>query len=213
MCFHDTPGLIEQVFTMMFGEEVSGRPLAKWPTYFKPRILADCKYLISNEHVEELLCAQQNSDGTGWDSDLPSILLLVHLLPPTSKGHKKSAKISSYQAVDHVVRYLRIGTSVETFLAGVKSGQPFLLRVGEQRNNIQRFYVILDHKPIPCKAQTSLAAFDELFKAHFIFSVNYHKSLYNFYTFIQTTVFNIDVGSAKENPRVRELRARFLYNP
>ncbi|KAK3506421.1 hypothetical protein QTP70_002693, partial [Hemibagrus guttatus] len=57
----------------------------------------------------------------GWDSDLSSILLLVHLLPPTYKGHKNSAKISSYQAVNHVVRYLRIGTSVETFLAGVKS--------------------------------------------------------------------------------------------
>ncbi|KAK3505794.1 hypothetical protein QTP70_003939 [Hemibagrus guttatus] len=56
----------------------------------------------------------------GWDSDLSSILLLVHLLPPTYKGHKNSAKISSYQAVNHVVRYLRIGTSVETFLAGVK---------------------------------------------------------------------------------------------
>ncbi|KAF3851587.1 hypothetical protein F7725_013359, partial [Dissostichus mawsoni] len=46
-------------------------------------------------------------DIPGWDSDLSSILLLVHLLPPTSKGHKKSAKISSYQAVSHVVRYLK----------------------------------------------------------------------------------------------------------
>ncbi|XP_058231505.1 uncharacterized protein LOC131343676 [Hemibagrus wyckioides] len=127
---------------MMFGEEVSGRYLTKWPTYFKPRILADCKILTSNEHIEELMCAQQNSDGTGLDSDLPSILLLVHLLPPTSKGHKKSAKISSYQAVDHVVRYLQIEISVETFLAGVKSGQPFLLSVGEQRNNIQRSSLI-----------------------------------------------------------------------
>ncbi|KAG7318554.1 hypothetical protein KOW79_018309 [Hemibagrus wyckioides] len=70
----------------------------------------------------------------GLDSDLPSILLLVHLLPPTSKGHKKSAKISSYQAVDHVVRYLQIEISVETFLAGVKSGQPFLLSVVQDRD-------------------------------------------------------------------------------
>ncbi|KAK3520985.1 hypothetical protein QTP86_018674, partial [Hemibagrus guttatus] len=124
---------IEQDLTMMFAEEVSGRLLAKWSTYFKPRILADCKNLTSNEHVEELLCAQQNSDGTGWDSDLSSILLLLHLLPPTYKGHKKSAKMSSYQAVNHVVRYLRIGTSVETFLAGVKSGQSFRLCVGEEK--------------------------------------------------------------------------------
>ncbi|XP_019115208.2 uncharacterized protein LOC109138679 [Larimichthys crocea] len=208
--FLDTPGLIDQDFTMMFGGEVSGRFLAKWPSYFKAKILADCKNLISNEHIEDLLSPQQNSNEFGWDSDLSSILLLVHLLPPTAKGHKKSAKISSCQAIDHVVRYLRIGASVETFLGSVEPGQPFLLCVGEQKNNIQRFYVIVDHKAIPCKAQTSLAAFDELFKAHFIFSVNYHESLNNFYTFIQTTVFNIDVGNTKESPRVKELRARLL---
>ncbi|KAK0152762.1 Proton myo-inositol cotransporter [Merluccius polli] len=107
---------------------------------------------------------------------------------------------------------LKNGASVETFLAGVALGQPFLLCVGQKKNSIQRYYIIIDHKAIPCKAQTSLAAFDELFKAHFIFSVNYHESLFNFYTFIQTTVFNIDVGSAKESPRVKELRARFLHD-
>ncbi|XP_059417045.1 uncharacterized protein LOC132152250 [Carassius carassius] len=209
--FLDIPGLIDQDFTMMFGEEVSGRFLAKWPTYFKPRLLADCKNRTSNEHVEELLSAQQNSNESGWDSDLSIILLLVHLLPPTSKGHKKSAKISSYQAVKHVARYLKIGASVEAFLGSLEPGQPFLLCVGEHKNNIQRFYVIIDKKAIPCKAQTSLAAFDELFKAHFIFSVNYHESLNSFYTFIQTTVFNIDLGSTKESPRVKELRARLFH--
>ncbi len=89
---------------------------------------------------------------------------------------------------------LQTGASVETFLANLEPGQSFLLCVGEQKKNIQRFYVITDHKAIPCKAQTSLAAFDELFQAHFIFSVNYHESLYSLYTFIQATVFSIDVG-------------------
>jgi hypothetical protein len=68
---------------------------------------------------------------------------------------------------------LQIGVSVETFLGSLEPGQPFLLCVGEPKNNIQRFYVIVDHKAIPCKAQTSLAAFNELFKVHFISSVNY----------------------------------------
>lgn len=207
--FLNITGLIDQDFTMMFGEEVSGRFLAKWPTFFKPRILTECRKLTSNEHIEELLSAQHDK---GWDGDLSSILLLLYLLPPTSKGHKKNAKISSCQAVNHVVRYLQMGASVETFLGGVEPGQPFLLCVGKNKSNIQKYHIIIDHKTFPCKAQTSLAAFDELFKAHFIFSVNYHESLYNFYTFIQTTVFNIDVGSAKESPRVRELRARFLHD-
>nr|XP_033934286.1 uncharacterized protein LOC117442389 [Pseudochaenichthys georgianus] len=129
--FLDIPGLVDQDFTMMFGEEISGKMLARWPTFFKPRILADCKNLHSNVHVDDLLSAQQNSNESGWDSDLSSILLLVHLLPPTSKGHKKSAKISSYQAVSHVVRYLKIGASVETFLSSLGPGQPFLLCVAQ----------------------------------------------------------------------------------
>ncbi|XP_056270660.1 uncharacterized protein LOC130193879 isoform X2 [Pseudoliparis swirei] len=168
-------------------------------------------YLSSWTKEQEtfLLSGQLSSDTSGWDSDLSSILLLVHLLPPTAKGPKKSPKISSHQAIK-LVRYLRIGASVETFLESLEPGQPILLCVGEEKNNIQRFYVIVDHKAIPCKAQTSLAAFDELFKAHFIFSVHYHESLNSFYTFIQTTVFNIDVGSTKESPRVKELRARLL---
>ncbi|XP_030283379.1 uncharacterized protein LOC115587599 isoform X2 [Sparus aurata] len=55
--FLDITGLIEQDITMMFGEEVSGRFLAKWPSFFKPRILTDCKKLTSNEHIEDLVCA------------------------------------------------------------------------------------------------------------------------------------------------------------
>ncbi|TDH01912.1 hypothetical protein EPR50_G00167560 [Perca flavescens] len=109
-----------------------------------------------------------------------------------------------------VLIFFQIGASVETFLESLEPGQPILMCVGEQKNNLQRFYIIVDHKAIPGKAQTSLAAFDELFKAHFIFNVNYQESLHSFYTLIQTTVFNIDVGSTEESPCVKELRARLL---
>lgn len=68
----------------------------------------------------------------------------------------------------------------------------------------------MDHKAIPCAAQTTLAAFDSLFKAHYVFSVSYDEALTGFYTFIQTTVYNIDVGRTKETPRVKELRTRIL---
>ncbi|KAF7651240.1 hypothetical protein LDENG_00113740 [Lucifuga dentata] len=141
---------------------------------------------------------------------MSSILLLLHLLPPTSKGQKKTAKISSAQAAKHLVRYLKEGASVTTFLETTDARQPFLLCIGEQKNKIQRFFIAVDQKPIPCKAQTSVAAFDELFKAHYVFSVSYDEVLCSFYTFVQTTVYNIDAGSAKENPRVKEIRARLL---
>lgn len=56
--------------------------------------------------------------------------------------------------------------------------------------------------------QTAVAAFDELFKARFVFAVSYDEALCNFYTFIQTMVYGIDVGTAKESPRVKEICVR-----
>ncbi|XP_071025097.1 uncharacterized protein [Oncorhynchus clarkii lewisi] len=209
--FLDTTGLINQDFTRLFGEVVSGTFMAKWPTFFKPRVIADCKTLPFSEPVEDLLSsAQQESNDYGWESDLAAILLLLHLLPPTSKG-PKTAKIRTSQAADHLVRFMKVGTSMVTFLETVGyEQQPFLLCVGERKNSLQKFYIVVDQKAIPCKAQTSVAAFDELFKAHYVFSVSYHEALCNFYTFIQTTVYGIDVGKAKESSRVKEIRVRLL---
>lgn len=98
-----------------------------------------------------------------------------------------------------------------TFLGRVGSAQPFLLCVGEKKSSIQKFYIILDQKAVPCVAQTAVAGFDELFKAHFVFAVSYDQALHNFYTFLQTTVYGIDMGTAKESPRVKEIRVR-LHN-
>ncbi|RXN17908.1 hypothetical protein ROHU_026512 [Labeo rohita] len=122
-------------------------------------------------------------DTAGWDSDVAAILLLLHLLPPTVKG-RKTGKISATEAADHVVKFMKVGTSIKAFLERVGSTQPFLLCVGGKRSSIQKFYIILDQKAIPRMVQTAVAAFDELFKAHFVFAVSYDEALCNFYTFI-----------------------------
>ncbi|XP_052394318.1 uncharacterized protein LOC127951447 [Carassius gibelio] len=204
--FLDTPGLIDQDFTMLFGDDISSKFIAKWPTFYKQRVIADCKNLHPGAHVDDLLSALEECD-CGWDSDVAAILLLIHLLPPTVKG-RKTGKISATEAADHIVKFIKVGTSVKTFLEQIGSTQPFLLCVGEKRSIIQKFYIILDQKAIPCMTQTAVAAFDELFKAHFVFAVSYDEALCNFYTFIQTTVYGIDVGTAKESPRVKEIRVR-----
>lgn len=95
-----------------------------------------------------------------------------------------------------------------TFLEGVGSAQSFLLCVGEKKCSIQKYYIILDQKAIPCVVQMAVAAFEKLFKAHFVFAVSYDEALFNFYTFIQTTVYGIDMATAKESPRVKEIRVR-----
>ncbi|XP_046902338.1 uncharacterized protein LOC124485075 isoform X1 [Hypomesus transpacificus] len=90
--FLDTPGLIDQDFTMLFGEDISGKFIAKWPTFYKPRILTVCKGLHTGTPVDDLLSEESND--YGWDSDLAAILMLVHILPPTAKG-KRHGKISA----------------------------------------------------------------------------------------------------------------------
>ncbi|XP_036392394.1 uncharacterized protein LOC118782888 [Megalops cyprinoides] len=88
--------------------------------------------------------------------------------------------------------------------------QPYLFGVGGSPRLIDHFYIALDKKLIPCLAGGSLSAFDELFKTHFVFSVMHDDALLNFYTFMQTTVYRIDIGITKEAPRVKELRAKLL---
>ncbi|XP_063076104.1 uncharacterized protein LOC134466140 [Engraulis encrasicolus] len=204
--FLDTPGLIDQDFTLLFGENVSGKFVSKWPTFYKPRIITVCKGLRPGPHLDDLLSAQEASND-GWDGDLAAILLLLHLLPPTAKG-KAHGKMSAADAVAHVINFMKVGTSMTTYLQDVAATQPFLLCVGENKSKIQKYYIVLDQKALPCMAHTAVAAFDELFKSHFVFAVAYDDALFNFYTFLQTTVYGIDVATAKESPRVKEIRAR-----
>ena len=45
---------------------------------------------------------------TEWDSDMASILLLLHLLSPQPAGRKKTQKISVAQAIDHLVVFHKV---------------------------------------------------------------------------------------------------------
>lgn len=55
-----------------------------------------------------------------------------------------------------------------------------------------------------------MGAFDELFKSHYVLNLSYDEYLGQLFTFVQTTVYNIDVATTNESPRVRELRAKVL---
>ncbi|KAK7910208.1 hypothetical protein WMY93_014892 [Mugilogobius chulae] len=159
--FLDTPGLIDQDFIMLFGEEVSGKFLSKWPTFFKQRVVAECKNLPANTHVSELLLSVQDTDDGAWDSEIAALLLLLHLLPPTCKG-RKTSKISTSDAANLLVKFVKVGQSMETFLQNTGPIQPFLLCVGERKRCLQNFYIAMDQKVIPCSTQnwSFLAAFE-----------------------------------------------------
>ncbi|XP_039520696.1 uncharacterized protein LOC120474475 isoform X3 [Pimephales promelas] len=216
--FKDVKGLIEQDFVLMFGEGMSGKLLEKWTTAFKKKVIQQCKKLPTTSYVGELLLAAESpSDDSEdcvnfvWDSDLSSIILLLHLIPPPAQGRKRPGKVSASQAEKHLVVFKKSGTNIEEHLRNITaSAQPYLLAVGPQKKSVHQYFIILDQHAIPCKSTSSLGAFDELFKAHFVFGTSYNTMLHNMYTFIQTTVYNIDVGKVKESPRVAEIRARLL---
>ncbi|KAE8289506.1 hypothetical protein D5F01_LYC11208 [Larimichthys crocea] len=105
-----------------------------------------------------------------------------------------------------------IGTNIQEHLDSItSSAQPYLLALGRNKKTVHQFFVILDKNAISCRSASALGAFDELFKVHYVFATTYNPMLYNMFTFIQTTVYNIDVGKVKESPGVAEVRARLLH--
>lgn len=181
-------------------------------------MIQQCKKLPNTSDLEELLLAAESPAGDSeegvncaWDSDLSSIILLLHLIPPSAQGRKRPGKVSASQAEKQLVVFKKSGTNIEEHLREITAiAQPYLLAVGPQKNSVHQYFIVLDQHAIPCKSTSSLGAFDELFKAHFVFGTSYNIMLHNMYTFIQTTVYNIDVGKVKESPRVAEVRARLL---
>ncbi|KAJ8389229.1 hypothetical protein AAFF_G00122490 [Aldrovandia affinis] len=213
--FLDTKGLVDQDFTLLFDDETSSRLLQKWDVFFKPNIIKEASQLTSTPELRRLVRSAESppesdlDEATTYNPEMASLLLLLHLLPPPPGG-PKSPKVSAWDAVERLVVFHKSCCSLEEHLRNRQGRQPYLLAVGRQKSKIDSFYIVMDKHLIPCQANRSLGAFDELFKAHFVFNVSYDVALVNFYTFLQTAVYNIDVGKMKETPRVRELRARLL---
>lgn len=43
-----------------------------------------------------------------WDSDMASLLVLLHLLTPQPAGRKRPKKISVREATDHLVKFQKV---------------------------------------------------------------------------------------------------------
>ncbi|KAI3353436.1 hypothetical protein L3Q82_019964, partial [Scortum barcoo] len=139
--------MIEQDFILLFGEEIAAKFLERWPATFKQKVIQQSKALPTSSDLEELIhCAEAPSyeeemdDDTlasGWDSDLSSILLLLHLIPPSAQGRKRPGKVSSSQAEKRLVVFKKSGTSIQEHVDSIKSAtQPYLLAVGMKRSTV-----------------------------------------------------------------------------
>ena len=63
---------------------------------------------VNLNQYEMLNCSVFVIYSPGWDSDMSSMLLLVHLLPPSSQGRKRPGKISARQACDSLVKFIKV---------------------------------------------------------------------------------------------------------
>ncbi|CAL8337970.1 unnamed protein product [Boreogadus saida] len=211
--FLDTPGLIEQDFRVMFGEQTANKFMERWPTTFKAGVIKESHGLVPSTDLLDLMRNAETSTEVekGWDSDMSAIILLLHLLPPSAQGRKRPGKISASNAVYHLIKFQKTGTSVQQHLDNIpQSSQPYLLAQGPTKSSIHSFFIAIDKHALPCQATSSVGALDELFKAHYVFGTSYSPALNNFFTFLQTSIYNIDVGKTKETPRIAELRARMV---
>ena len=134
---------------------------------------------------------------------MSNTILKSKLLNNIVKGGALTLRCSTYSV-------FQLCCSIDEHLRGRKGQQPYILAAGRTQNKIDNFYIVVDKQLIPCQATSSLGAFDELFKSHYVFNLSYEESLVQLYTFVQTTVYNIDVTTTDESPRIRELRAKLL---
>ena len=85
--------------------------------------------------------------------------------------------------------------SLEDHLLTIEGNpQPYLLATGTSKEQVSSFCIVLDRKLLPCQSCKSFSAFDD--------------ALSSLYTFLQTTLYNIDIGTTDETTRVKELRAK-----
>ncbi|MEQ2277031.1 hypothetical protein XENORESO_018326 [Xenotaenia resolanae] len=101
----DTKGLIHQDFSLLFGPETSAKLLEKWHTFYKCKVIREAESLTTTPVLQSLLRSARNQhddDCPEWDSDMASFLLLLHIQPP-QPTKKKTQKISTAQAMDHLV--------------------------------------------------------------------------------------------------------------
>ncbi|XP_035990517.1 uncharacterized protein LOC105922585 [Fundulus heteroclitus] len=149
---------IDQNFILEFGEDISSKLLERWPTIFKQKVIQQRKTLLTSSNLEGVIyCAEGASNekelenfAFGWDSDLASIILLLHLIPPSCQGCKRPGKVSTSQAEKHIVVFQKSGTSIQQHVEAITSTtQPHLLAVRTKKSTIHEFFIVLDKQLTP----------------------------------------------------------------
>ncbi|XP_056466869.1 uncharacterized protein LOC130405728 [Gadus chalcogrammus] len=122
---------------IVLDEEKSSGVLTEFPRF------RDVKGLVEQDFILQF----------GEDvAALSSIILLLHLIPPSAQGRKRPGKVSATQAEKHLVVFMKSGTSVQEHVDAITSStQPYLLAIGMNRATIHEFFIVIDKQAIPCR--------------------------------------------------------------
>nr|CAD43088.2 novel protein [Danio rerio] len=182
-------------------------PSLRDPFSAKGYIIQDFSLLFNAETSNKLLERWQTAFKHRIINEAKSLTSTarLHCLINSAEGQE-----SENEAFERLVHFHKSCTSIEDHLSERKGHQPCRLRLGRIKGRIDHFYLVMDKHLISCAATRSLSAVDELFK-DYVFNLTYEEALVYIFTFLQTTVYNIDVGPTSESPRVKKLRAKLLH--
>ncbi|XP_046468095.1 uncharacterized protein, partial [Neodiprion pinetum] len=128
--------------------------------------------------------------------DFPRFLDTPYLINADFRLMHPNIKVTNFSA--------DTGTPLDN--APIKTAQPCLLAVGPNKAAISSYFIAVEKKVLPIDATDSSAAFDTLFKCHFVFNTNFDTNLSMYYNFLQEFYYKME-SNVRFTARMREVRA------
>ncbi|KAI4799917.1 hypothetical protein KUCAC02_016455 [Chaenocephalus aceratus] len=227
--FLDTKGLILQDFSLMFGAETASRFLERWNSGFKDKVLREARDLRETPLLKNQLNEASDTDEPEWDSDMASLLVLLHLLTPQPAGRKRAKKISVREAIDQLVIFHKSCKSLEDHLMTIEgTHQPYLLATGTSKAqspgselqlpehqwsrrrscySARRLMLSVDRNIVHDNILSLVSALCMMFGSYYCFNIAYPSELASTLEFVQRcfSSINPEKGTKVEKTRTSRL--------
>ncbi|XP_036141504.1 uncharacterized protein LOC118647448 isoform X2 [Monomorium pharaonis] len=172
--FLDIPDLIDVEFNLLF-----------------PEVEQDKFCQIYVEYVNAILSVyetEKNNISLEWSRVTNSFIALTLLLPPTARGKKLAARDKANNIVKKLIVFVQNGTPLHS---NENVNQPRLVVVGPNKIAFEQCFLEIDKKFILLPTNDIIKSIDYLFKAHYVFHVEFENDLKNFWIFLQHYYYKI----------------------
>nr|XP_023013383.1 uncharacterized protein LOC111503328 isoform X2 [Leptinotarsa decemlineata] len=199
--FHETVGLIEQEFLLMFPSYIAS---------FKENYLDAIEKIL--EIFENTSSSRNQLKECGFNRTIQSFFALLKMLPPSPKGKRKKDIAPTTKAFEKVLIFHQISLPLMETIEKTSNTQPYIIAKGNSKLLLEEFLIVLDGKLLPDVFTTFEDSVDYLMKVHFVFQVKYDSSLENLYKFIQVYFYNMDTENVLFNSAMLKLKCLLKDN-